>query len=183
MWLELLLTTPQGQFLFGFLQNFVADLIVGLGLGVFLTKWVETRDKAVERSRRKDQIIRLLLTELNDNLDQMTRNEERNRNEHHIVPFLPGLKNETWKAIAESGEVRWFDENLLVLLNNITVIYHYIGSIKQLEIEISSTLAQEGQMRSALLLRKSILDGYAILRKQINALLNHKVIIELANEH
>lgn len=161
---------PPNNYWFGFTQNFSSDLIAGIVIGSILAFYISRRERAQQKQQRKDEIIRLLLQELNDNLSEISRNEEKLKGTSWQTweALFPGLKNETWKAISEGGEVKWLDAESIGLLNHLSIIYHYLARVKMLEQEFSIALMRHkasGSGYEIIMLQPAIIDGYQKIKK------------------
>ncbi|MBN2501265.1 MAG: hypothetical protein JXB38_10845 [Anaerolineales bacterium] len=136
---------PLNSFWVGFFQNLASDILVALFIGIVVTFYLSKREDIEQREKRKNEILGLLLNELSGNLTEIETNEGKlqGNNWSNWNTLLPGLKDETWKAISEGGEVKWLDAELLGLLNRFTIIYHYISSVKFHEREFNLALMRK----------------------------------------
>jgi hypothetical protein len=114
---------------FSFCQDFASNAlatflgaIVGIPIALWLSRYQE---KAVERER-KSKILHLLREELRENLSILSGWEKadyrkKNRDIHSIGPVL---KDESWKAFSDGGDLEWIkDPTLLSNLADAIIIY------------------------------------------------------------
>ncbi len=82
--------------------------------------------RAAEQRDRAANVSRLIR-------DELAHNGERLAQRHHDPTVLPvdPFKNALWRALSDSGEIRWIDDPSL--LNEIASAYHYIGVVAAIE--------------------------------------------------
>jgi hypothetical protein len=86
----------------------------------------EERERIAEGRKRALQVAFLIKDELMDNLQKLA---ERQNNVTQL-PIKP-LKNDIWRALSDSNEIRWIDDPRL--LSSIASAYYYIGLVSSIE--------------------------------------------------
>jgi len=120
---------------FSFWQDFVSNAfatflgaIVGIPIALWLSRYQE---KAIEKER-KSKIKQLLREELLENLSILSGWEKadyrkKNRDIHSIGPVL---KDESWKAFSDGGDLEWIKDP--TLLSNLADAYYHVRIIRQI---------------------------------------------------
>lgn len=110
---------------------------VGVLAGVPFALWIVrlggelTAAQAIaEAAARRRTVLGVLTVELADNLEQL-RGERSKRPRPDPVPLL---RDETWRALADGGQLRWIEDPELI--GRLARAYHRIGTTTLLERQI-----------------------------------------------
>lgn len=142
----------------GAIGNWLATLL-GIIAGVPIALAIERqrisreeRERAAEQQEEAKKISSLIRDELVYNSDGLA---ERIKNQN-ISPRRP-LKSDLWRALSDSGEIRWIDN--ASVLNKIASAYFYIGVVSAIEDKYYQALRgvnpkyRDGTLASGRLLR------------------------------
>jgi hypothetical protein len=132
----------------------------------------------------------MIKKELNDNLLQIkgVKDYQLHHENRMYNPILPGLKDEYWRVLSDGGEIKWVSDDF-VLLERMSIVFHYIGSVKRLEHKFNDTILGfqsfrningEVNERVKRSIRITLLDGYNNVEKYTNEVL--KRIEDLVND-
>ncbi len=94
-----------------------------------IQKKLEQARKDIEDRQRKNKIIKLIRDELNFNWTELESKKDKNSG-NRVVHVEP-LKDESWKALSDGGELQYINDPKL--LDQISETYYYIRIIKYLE--------------------------------------------------
>jgi hypothetical protein len=102
--------TPLGN---DFLSNLLATTI-GLIFGIPVALWISTYQERSTEAERKEKILTLLYEELMVSFTQLNA-YSKNTDKDAVLLIIGGfLRNESWKAFSEGGELEWIkDPDLL----------------------------------------------------------------------
>jgi hypothetical protein len=112
-----------------FLSNALATFlgaVIGIPIALLLNKYQE---KASEFERKR-KILSLLKEELLINLTQISA-WNKNPNKHIETNVIgPFLRNESWKAFSDGGELKWIKNP--ILLSELARAYSHIRTLQEL---------------------------------------------------
>lgn len=113
-----------------FWQSFVSDTVatfLGVIVGIPIALWINNYQVSRTIKERKIKILQLLSTELQTNLDAL---QYWDRSVFNAGMLYSHLRNESWKAFSDGGELEWIKD--LELLDLFAKTYFSIRSIQYL---------------------------------------------------
>lgn len=123
----------------GAIGNWLATLLgilVGVPIALWIERWRisrEERERIYEHNERAKTIAFLIQEELAYNQQRIS---ERIRDKSKL-PLAP-LKMNLWKAMSDSGEIRWIENPSM--LDGIASAYYFIGIVTSLEDKLYQVL-------------------------------------------
>ena len=120
---------------FSFWQNFASNALatfLGAIVGIPIALWLSRHQEKIAKKERKSKILHLLREELFEDYTilsgwQKADVHEKNQDIHSIGPVL---KDESWRAFSDGGELEWIKDP--VLLSNLSDAYYHVRLIRQL---------------------------------------------------
>jgi hypothetical protein len=117
-----------------FWQNFVSNTlatIVGVViLGIPIALWLNKHQEKSSEKERKKKILSLLKEELFTNLTLLSGWEKNDNKQIEVNIIGPFLRNESWKAFSDGGELQWIKNP--ILLSELAQAYSYIRTLQEL---------------------------------------------------
>ena len=130
-----------------FWQNFVSNALatfVGAVIGIPVALWLSKYQEQTSEKERKKKILSLLQEELMINLTLVSGIKHREDKEFEYSIIGPFLRDESWNAFSDGGELEWIKDPKL--LSDLANSYDYIRSLRQLSqryFDISISLHQK----------------------------------------
>lgn len=93
------------NFIFGFLQNLLADALIAIIIGIWIARVLGDRENKAEKEKRAVKIAELLTIELEVNLFHLGANKTPSGRGMSRVVFTEGFKDELWKVYSDGGEI------------------------------------------------------------------------------
>lgn len=116
-----------------FWQSFVSNALatfIGAGLGILGALWVNNYLEKKSEEERKKKILKQLFNELVVNLTHLSAFQESQTRYKEALILSALLRNESWKAFSDGGELEWIKDPSL--LYKISDAYYYIRSATDL---------------------------------------------------
>jgi len=118
-----------GNFFFnyGFGQTFFSEVFatfIGAGFGVLTAIWLRNWFDRKTEKKKKKKILNLLRMELEHNKSEIYDKRGSLGNVAPIIELSSRLKEESWRAFSDGGELKWIKD--LELLDTISRAYYTI---------------------------------------------------------
>lgn len=113
-----------------FWQSFVSNAFatfIGAVLGVFSALWLSKYQDLSAEKERKKKILNLLFNELVVNLTQLSAFQKSKTKYKDALILSDLLRNESWKAFSDGGELEWIKDPKLV--DELSNAYYAIRSV------------------------------------------------------
>lgn len=123
----------------------LVGVIVGIPIALSINRSQLATEEAAnhakqvaEHKKRKDTILSLLRTELQQNLQDLHERMKEMQTSGKRAVFVNPLRDEVWGALSDGGEIKWIDD--LDLLAHLAAAYHEIKNTIFLERKFLETL-------------------------------------------
>lgn len=171
------------DFVINFLSNFIATIlgiIIGIPIALYLERQKEKKQQIIldkERRERSNNVLKLILNELDYNLDTLQKITDDILNTYSYVRI------ESWKSFSDGGEIKWVDDPDVI--NTISISYsHIIHFILLYEKFVNRSLYPNhntyNQMQSHVMsnytmkAKQDAIDSIRLAKKAISDKINHK---------
>jgi len=116
-----------------FWQDFASNALatfIGAFIGIPIALWLNRYLEKSSELERKRKILSLLKEELLINLTQISAWNKKQNKHIQISIVGPFLRDESWKAFSDGGELEWIKNP--VLLSKLARAYSYIRTLQEL---------------------------------------------------
>ena len=96
-----------------FVSNTLATIVGAVILGIPIALWLNKHQEKSSEKERKKKILSLLREELLINLTQLSGWEKNDNKRIEVNIIGPFLRNESWKAFSDGGELQWIKNPIL----------------------------------------------------------------------
>lgn len=129
------------DFVQSFVSNFLAT-ILGVAAGIPAAFWINRRVETKIEKEKRTRILRLLLFELQDILEFIQDWKEDDKTfkskRMKIVPSARLMRDDTWRALSDGGELQWIKSP--ELLRELAYTYDLIAVIKKMSEMLSDSI-------------------------------------------
>ncbi len=107
---------------FSFWQSFLSNMgatIIGVGLGIPAALWINRQIEGKTEKERKKKLLSIIKVELGENQFVLNDWIEQGKPKTNILQLTAMLKDESWSAFSNGGELQWIkDPKLLAELSD-----------------------------------------------------------------